>query len=83
MKPPLLTRRLLLARLRKALPQFPGELLKAGIEEIAALLAAGIQSGRPIVLRGFGRLTPRRYPGGRKKRGLIFRASPALIKRLK
>ncbi len=81
MKPPTLTRRLLVSRLKKALPQFPDELLKAGLEEIVAALAAGIRSGRPIVLRGFGRLTPRRYQS-RKKRGLIFKPSPALMRRL-
>ncbi len=82
MKPPTLTRRLLVSRLKKALPQFPDELLKAGLEEIIAVLTDGLKSGRPIALKGFGRLTPRRYQGGRKKRGLIFKASPALMKRL-
>jgi nucleoid DNA-binding protein len=80
--PPTLTRRLLLIRLARALPQFPADLVKAGLEEIIASLAQGLISGSPIILRGFGRLQLRCYQNSRKKAGVIFRPSPALIKRL-
>lgn len=79
---PTLTRRLLLIRLSKALPQFPPDLLKAGLEEIIHCLAQGLISDNPIILRGFGRFELRRYQNSRKKAGVIFRPSPALLQRL-
>lgn len=79
---PTLTRRLLLLRLTKALPQFPAEVLKAGLEEIIMSLAAAMTGGQPLILRGFGRWELRRYQNSRKKTGLIFKPSPALLARL-
>ena len=80
--PPTLTRRLLLIRLSRALPQFPAEVLKAGLEEIIAALAEGMLRGGPVILRGFGRFQLRRYQNSRKKIGLVFRPYPALAGRL-
>lgn len=81
-RPATLTRRLLLIRLSKALPLFPAEILKAGLEEIIAALAEGMLRGGPVILRGFGRFQLRRYQNSRKKTGLVFRPSPALVGRL-
>lgn len=80
--PPTLTRRLLLARLSKLLPQFPADLLKAGLEEIIRILSVEMAGGRTVILRGFGRFQPRRYKNSRKKAGLVFKPSPALLARL-
>ena len=81
-RPPTLTRRLLARQIRNLYPQFPLEVVEAAIREIIAGASAALVEGRPLVLRGFGRFTPRRYQSATKKRGLIFRASPDLLARL-
>lgn len=82
MSPPTLTRRLLVRQMRLALPGFPALVLKAGLEEIIAALAGALAAGRPVALRGFGRLIPRRYENSPKKVGLIFRPAPGLAARV-
>ena len=81
-RPPTLTRRLMALRIRRLQPSFPPELIQAGIREIIDELASALAEGRPVVLRGFGRFTPRRYRGGAKKLGLVFRPAPRLLARL-
>lgn len=80
--PPLLTRRTLSARMRHKCPVFPKELTEAAREEIIKALAGALSSGRPIVLRGFGRLELRRYRASAKRLGVIFRPGRALLERL-
>ena len=81
-RPPTLTRRLMALRIRRLQPSFPPELIQAGIREIIDGLASALAEGRPVVLRGFGRFTPRRYRGAAKKLGLVFRPAPGLLARL-
>lgn len=69
-------------RIRSLQPSFPPELIQAAIREIIDGLSSALAEGRPVVLRGFGRFTPRRYHGGAKKLGLIFRPAPRLLSRL-
>jgi hypothetical protein len=68
--------------MRRLQPSFPLELVQAGIREIIEGLAGALAEGRPVALRGFGRFTPRRYRGGVKRLGLIFRPAPGLLARL-
>jgi len=42
-------------------------------------LAEALARGRPVVLNGFGRFEVRRYPGPRKKVGLVFRPAARFI----
>lgn len=69
-------------RIRRLQPSFPPELIQAAIREIIDGLALALDEGRPVVLRGFGRFTPRRYRSATKKLGLIFRPAPRFLARL-
>ena len=77
-----LTRRRLTARLKVLRPAWPRELIRAAGEVIIQTLAEALAQGRPVALNGFGRLTPRRYQGSRKRLGLVFRPSARLHDRL-
>ncbi len=81
-RPPGLSRHSLSLRIRRLQPSFPLELVQAGLREIIDGLAGALAEGRPVILRGFGRFTPRRYRGRTKKLGLIFRPAPRLLARL-
>ncbi|UQZ90288.1 hypothetical protein C4J81_14180 [Deltaproteobacteria bacterium Smac51] len=81
-RPPTLTRRILLIHLKKTLPHFPAEVLRAGLEEIIACLADSLVRGGPVILRGFGRFQLRRYQNSTKTVGVVFRPSPGLFSRL-
>jgi len=80
--PPTLTRRLMARRLKEMHPDFPRELIEAALKEIISVTAGALSEGRPVTLRGFGRFQPRRYEGGSKRLGLLFRPSPELVSRL-
>jgi nucleoid DNA-binding protein len=77
-----LTRRRLLAHLKRFRPAWAGDLLRAAAEEIISALVRALAEGRPVALNGFGRLSVRRYPGPRKRIGLIFRPGARLSARL-
>ena len=77
-----LTRRRLEAGLRSRLPAWPRELVRAAEAEIIRALAEALAGGGPVVLNGFGRFEARRYPGPRKRVGLIFRPGARLRSRL-
>ena len=81
-RPPVLTRRRMAARLRNRQPDWPAELTRAAAEEIILALAEALAEGRPVALSGFGRFEVRRYPGPRKRVGLVFRPGARLRKRL-
>ena len=59
------------------------ELTRAATEEIILALAEALAGGRSVVLNGFGRLEVRRYPGPRKRVGLIFRPGARLRSRVR
>ena len=80
--PPTLTRRGMTAYIKKARPEFPEELIQIAIREIINSVSSSLAAERPVILRGFGRFTTRRYQGSAKQLGLIFRPSPSLSSRL-
>lgn len=80
--PPVLTRRRMTARLSSQNPAWPAELMRAAVEEIILALAESLAEGRPVVLNNFGRFEVRRYPGPRKRVGLIFRPGARLRNKL-
>ena len=80
--PPTLTRRRLAARIRRARPEFPPELILIAVREIIKYLAAAWAAERTVALRRFGRFQVRRYHRSTKKLGLIFRPSPELTARV-
>ncbi|MDR2386385.1 MAG: hypothetical protein LBE80_02220 [Deltaproteobacteria bacterium] len=74
---------ILLKRLVEKCEDFPPDVTALAMEVILENLNFALGLGRPVTLRGFGRLIPRKYPGqGRKRFGLVFRASPKLSRRL-
>ena len=59
------------------------DISKAAVEIIIEALSGTLASGRPVSLRGFGRLIPRRYERSANKRfGLLFHPSPRLVERV-
>jgi hypothetical protein len=61
----------------------PREVSRTAVEIVIETLSQSLASGRPVALRGFGRLIPRRYERSASKRfGLLFHPSPRLIERV-
>jgi hypothetical protein len=78
-----LTTRGLIKHLREKNPDMPLEILAAAQAEIIRSFAEAMAAGRPVIMRGFGRLWTRRYHrSARKRLGALFRPSPKLLKRL-
>ncbi|MDR3153706.1 MAG: hypothetical protein LBW85_05395 [Deltaproteobacteria bacterium] len=74
-----LTKNGLLGLVAARLPDIPPQVTRLAGELILKAIPEGLAAGRPVTLRGFGRLIPRRYGGGsNKKLGLLFRPSPRL-----
>ena len=56
------------------------DISKTSVEIIIETIADALAQGRPVALRGFGRLIPRRYDRSSNKRfGLLFHPSPRLV----
>ncbi|MDR1111854.1 MAG: hypothetical protein LBP92_14450 [Deltaproteobacteria bacterium] len=63
-------------------PDMPKAVIRSAQDLIVQSLGQALAEGRPVTLRGFGRLIPRRYLTGAKKFGLLFHPSPSLTERL-
>jgi hypothetical protein len=62
---------------------FPPTVVKEAFDLILQSVRESLTNGRPVTLRSFGRLIPRRYqPPSFKKYGLVFHTSPKLKARL-
>jgi hypothetical protein len=73
----------ILYRLIAKCPEFPPAVVREAQDIILQNIHDCLVRGRPVTLRSFGRLIPRRYnPTGFKKLGLILRPSPKIIARL-
>ncbi|MDR1657235.1 MAG: HU family DNA-binding protein [Deltaproteobacteria bacterium] len=58
----------------------PNDVVVASVNVLVRTLKEAMAEGRPVSLRGFGRLIPRRYDGPSLKRvGLLFHPSDQLI----
>jgi hypothetical protein len=63
--------------------EFPPSVVKEALDLILQSVREALTNGRPVTLRSFGRLIPRRYqPSCFKKIGLVFHTSPKLKSRL-
>ncbi|MDR1313640.1 MAG: hypothetical protein LBQ12_08070 [Deltaproteobacteria bacterium] len=75
------TKNALLSEVVRRLPDIPPQVTRLAVEIVIQALPDGLAEGRPVSLRGFGRLIPRRYSGSSSKKiGLLFHASPRLAK---
>jgi nucleoid DNA-binding protein len=64
-------------------PSIPAQVSRMGVELFLDLVADSLSGGRPVSLRGFGRLIPRFYQASPTKRlGLLFHPSQGLVARI-
>jgi hypothetical protein len=74
-----LTKNGLMALVALRLPDIPPQVTRMAADLIFQAIPEGLAEGRPVSLRGFGRLIPRLYADGSpKKLGLLFHPSPRL-----
>jgi nucleoid DNA-binding protein len=77
----LMTKNTILNLVAKRHPDIPQQVVKLAGEIIFETLHETLGKGKPVSLRGFGRLIPRHYRDRkkRKKFGLLFHPSPRLV----
>jgi hypothetical protein len=73
-----LSKNCLLGLVARRLQDVPEQVTLLAGELILEALHDSLAEGRPVSLRGFGSLIPRRYGGASKRLGLLFRPSPRL-----
>ncbi|MDR1041381.1 MAG: hypothetical protein LBR80_14725 [Deltaproteobacteria bacterium] len=74
-----LTKNGLMTMVALRLPDIPPQVTRMAGDLIFQAIHDGLAEGRPVSLRGFGRLIPRLYADGSpKKLGLLFHPSPRL-----
>jgi hypothetical protein len=74
-----LSRNCLLGKVIRRVPDVPPQVTRLAMDLVLKTLPEVLAMGRPVTLRGFGRLIPRRYTGSPTKRlGLLFHPSPQL-----
>ncbi|MDR1037922.1 MAG: hypothetical protein LBT40_15570 [Deltaproteobacteria bacterium] len=80
-KPKALSKSGLLAMVSLRVPDIPPQVTRMAVELVLKSVPEALAEGRPVSLRGFGRLIPRRYRGSSTKQlGLLFHPSPRLAR---